>query len=117
MSAWQRWHASDFMKYCDGMLPPCLVWAELGKNFPEAPSPSRSMESGGMRGLTMRFALASRQPTSRVHHTPADTAAVKTANPANPVIRLANVLPSHPPELSQTAASKSDPPTHTAITA
>src|SRR5882672_4498446 len=34
ISAWQRWQASDFMKYLEGMLPPCLVCAELGKNFP-----------------------------------------------------------------------------------
>src|SRR6266704_2689274 len=51
-----------------------MVCAELGKNFPEAPSPSRSMEAGAIGGLTMRLARASRQPTSRVHHKHAENA-------------------------------------------
>src|SRR6516162_2652354 len=57
-----------------------MVCAELGKNFPETPSPSRSMETGAMGGLMMRLARASRQPASRVHHRPAEMAKARIAS-------------------------------------
>src|SRR5207302_5925956 len=115
MSAWQRWQASDFMKYLEGMLPPCLVCAELGKNFPSGPSPSRSMDSGGIKGLEMRFAFF--QATSRVHHVPAAMAVLRNASAANPKPRARTLSPSHPFEMSQEVARKSVPITHRAICA
>src|SRR5439155_19584047 len=113
MSAWQRWQASDFMKYLEGMLPPCLVCAELGKNFPCGPSPSLSMVSGGISGLEMRFAFF--QATSRVHQVPAATPAVKSASAASPHPRRMTSSPSHPFEESQEVARKTVPRTHNAI--
>src|SRR6266702_3411298 len=86
-----------------------MVCAELGKNFPEAPSPSRSMEAGAIGGLTMRLARASRQPTSRVHHKPAEIAKGRIAREANRRARMTLVDPSHPLELSQEEASNSTP--------
>src|SRR5216683_6857964 len=115
MSPWQRWQASDFMKYLDGMLPPCLVCAELGKNFPCGPSPSASMDSGGISGLEMRFAFF--QATSRVHHVPAAMPAVSSASAANPNPRPTMPSPSHPLEMSQDAARKNAPRTHSAMCA
>src|SRR6266478_1424155 len=115
MSAWQRWQASDFMKYLEGMLPPCLVCAELGKNLPRGPSPSRSMDSGGISGLEMRFAFF--QATSRVHHAPAAIAMVRSVRAANPKLRLRALLPSRPFEMSQAVARKSVPRTQSAICA
>src|SRR5205807_280634 len=112
MLAWQRWQASDFMKYCEGMLTSCLVCAELGKNFPPEPSPSRSIESGGNNGLMMRLARASRQPISRVHHNPAEVANTTRTSPANRNAWLAKVCPSHPLEWSQSARSNRVPATH-----
>src|SRR5438094_9858547 len=82
MSAWQRWQASDFMKYWEGILPPCLVCAELGKNLPCGPSPSLSIVSGGIGGLEMRFAFF--QATSRVNHVPAAIPTVSRVSAANP---------------------------------
>src|SRR5260370_8153941 len=102
MSAWQRWQASDFMKYLDGMLPPCLVCAELGKNFPCGPSPSASMDSGGISGLEIRFAFF--QATSRVHHVPAAMPAVTSANPTNTNPLRIGPPPSNPLEESQDVA-------------
>src|SRR5882762_4545401 len=113
MSAWQRWQASDFMKYLEGMLPPCLVCAELGKNFPCEPSPSLSIVSGGISGLEMRFAFF--QATSRVHQVPAAMPAIKSVSAANPKPRRMMPSPSHPFEKSQEAARKSVPRTHNAI--
>src|SRR6266849_1469560 len=115
ISAWQRWQASDFMKYLEGMLPPCLVCAELGKNFPCGPSPSLSMDSGGISGLEMRFAFF--HAISRVHHVPAPRPAVKSASAANPKTRRMMPSPSHPFEKNQDAARKSAPRTHSAICA
>src|SRR5437588_10790950 len=115
MSTWQRWQASDFMKYCEGMLIACLVCAELGKNFPLEPSPSRSMESGGISGLMMRLARASRQPTSRTNQRPRETAKAKTTRETNRNAWLAVVCPSQPFEWSQSDKSKSEPTTQTAI--
>src|SRR6267143_3400219 len=115
MSAWQRWQASDFMKYLEGMLPPCLVCAELGKNFPWGPSPSPSIVSAGISGLEMRFAFF--QATSRVHHVPAAMPAVSNVTAANPNPRRMKLSPSHPFEMSQDVARKSVPRTHIAICA
>src|SRR6516225_10917784 len=88
-----------------------MVCAELGKNFPETPSPSRSMETGAMGGLMMRLARASRQPASRVHHKPAEMAKARIASEENRRARMTLVGPSHPLELSHEAASKSTPRT------
>src|ERR1700676_4531881 len=115
MSAWQRWQASDFMKYCEGMLPPCLVCAELGKNLPCRPSPSLSMLSGGMAGLWMRFARS--HAMARVHQTPQDTAAVSASNPRNAKARCDAVRPSQPRAASHDAATKSVPTKHIAMCA
>src|SRR5713226_10708597 len=101
------------MKYLDGMLMPCLVCAELGKNFPCGPSPSLSMDSGGISGLEMRFAFF--QATSRVHHVPAARPAVKSASAANPKPRRMTPSPSQLFEKSQEVARKSGPRTHSAI--
>src|SRR5437879_12180443 len=113
MSAWQRWQASDFMKYWEGILPPCLVCAELGKNLPCGPSPSLSIVSGGIGGLEMRFAFF--QATSRVHHVPAAMLAVRRVSPANPNPRWTILSPSQPFEMSQDIARKSMPRSHSAM--
>src|SRR5271155_5703053 len=105
MSAWQRSQASDFMKYWEGMLPPSLVCAELGKNFPLGPSPSPSMVSGGISGLEIRFALF--QATSRVHQVPVAMTVVKSASAANPNPCRITPSPIHPFEASQGVARKS----------
>ena len=115
MSAWQRWQASDFMKYWEGILPPCLVCAELGKNFPCGPSPSLSIVSGGISGLEMRFAFF--QATSRVHHVPAAMPTVSSVSAANPKPRRGMLSPSHPFAMSHEIARKSAPTTHNAICA
>src|SRR5436309_9814628 len=101
------------MKYLEGMLPPCLVCAELGKNFPCGPSPSLSIVSGDISGLEMRFAFF--QATSRVHQVPATMPAVKSVSAANPRTRRRKPSPSHPFERSQELARKSVPRTHNAI--
>src|SRR5258708_16309983 len=103
------------MKYWEGMLPPCLVCAELGKNFPGGPSPSPSMDSGGISGLEMRFAFF--QATSRVHHVPAAMLAVSSVSAANPKPRRMTPSPSHSFEYSQEFARKSLPRTHSAMCA
>src|SRR6267154_6087507 len=113
MSAWQRWQASDFMKYWEGMPPPCLVCAELGKNLPCGPSPSPSMVSAGISGLDMQLAFL--QATSRVHQAPAAILAVNRANAANPKPRPRMLSPSHPFEMSHEVTSKSMPRTHNAM--
>src|SRR5262252_2486859 len=59
MSLWQRWQASDSMKYLLGIWPLWAVCDELGKNGPLGPSPSPSMEVGGA-GFTIRYALSQR---------------------------------------------------------
>src|SRR6266849_4747256 len=115
ISAWHRWQASDFMKYFEGMLPPCFVCAELGKNFPCGPSPSASMDSGGINGLEIRLAFF--QATSRVHHVPAAMPAVSSASAANPNPRPTMPSPSHPLEKSHEVARKSAPRTHRAMCA
>src|SRR5580693_7001122 len=106
MSAWQRWQASDCMKYCEGMFPPCLVCAELGKNFPCGPSPSPSMVSGGISGLEIRFAFEFLQAASRVHQAPAEMAAVSSATAAKPNPRRTMPRPSHPLDISHDVATK-----------
>src|SRR5260370_27198319 len=113
MSAWQRWQASDFMKYWEGILMPCLVCAELGKNFPCGPSPSASIDAGGMSGLEMRFALF--QAASRTHHVPAAMPVVSSAKAANPKLCWMNPSPSQPFEKSHEAARKRAPRTHDAM--
>src|SRR6267378_3063606 len=113
MSAWQRWQASDCMKYLDGMLPPCLVCAELGKNFPCGPSPSPFIVSGGISGLEMRFAFC--HAISRVHQAPTATPAVKSSSATNPKPRWAVPLPSHPRDASHDANKKRAPDMHVAM--
>src|SRR4029077_172509 len=115
MSAWQRWQASDFMKYCEGMLPPCLVCAELGKNFPCGPSPSLSMVSGGMCGLEMWFAFF--QVISRVHHAPAEIPAVRSSSATNPNPRCAKPWPIQPRDASQDASKNNAPKRHSEMCA
>src|ERR1700676_2959281 len=115
MSAWQRSQASDFMKYCEGMLPPCLVCAELGKNLPWGPSPSPSMVCAGISGLEIRFAFF--QATSRVHQAPAAITIVNITSAANPNPRPIKVRPSHPLEASHEVLNKSVPRTQSAICA
>src|SRR5919109_2369932 len=109
MSAWQRWQASDFIKYCEGMLTSYLVCAELGKNFPPESSPSRSMLSGGISGLTMRLVRASRQPTSRTNQSPPEMAKVASTREANRNAWRVTVCPNHPFEWSQSAKSNNTP--------
>src|SRR5216684_8157151 len=113
MSAWQRWQASDFMKYLEGMLPLCLVCAELGKNFPCGPSPSPSMEAAGICGFTMRLAFL--HGTSRDHQAPAEMTAVARTSPANRKTRCAAVVPSKPCEASHAVAANREPMTQRAI--
>src|ERR1700704_3648329 len=111
--AWQRWQALDCMKYFDGMFPPCLVWAELGKNFPLGPSPSPSMVSGGISGFAMRFALC--HASSRVHQAPAAIPAVNSSSATNPNPRRAIPLPSHPRDASHDANMHNAPVMHIAM--
>src|SRR5260370_1367601 len=113
--ACQRWQASDFMKYLEGMLPPCFVCAELGKNFPCGPSPSASMDSGGISGLEMRFTFF--QATSRVHHVPAAMPTVTSVSVANPNPRPMIPSPCHSLEMSHEVARKKVPRTHSAMCA
>src|SRR5205807_5044626 len=101
------------MKYWEGILLPCLVCAELGKNFPRGPSPSLSIVSGGISGLEMRFAFF--QATSRVHHVPAAVPTVSSVSAANPKPRGRTPSPGHPFEKSHDVARKSVPRTHNAI--
>src|SRR4029077_8989187 len=108
-----RWHASDFMKYLDGMLMPCLVCAELGKNFPCGPSPSASMDSGGISGLEMRF--ADFQTASRSHHAPEAMPTVSKASAAKPNPCRTTPLPSHPLEMSHDVTRKRAPRTHSTM--
>src|SRR5207302_9493771 len=67
------------------------------------------MDSGGIKGLEMRFAFF--QATSRVHHVPAAMAVLRNASAANPKLRVRTLSPSHPFEMSQEVAKKSDPRT------
>src|SRR5262249_2702075 len=99
----------------DGMFTSCLVCAELGKNLPCGPSPSPFIASGGITGLVIRFAFC--HLTSRVHHVPAATAAVKIVSAANPSARRATPSPSQPLDASHDVASKSTPRTHNAMCA
>src|SRR5260370_35455244 len=107
MSAWQRWHASDCMKYFAGMQLLCLVCAELGKNFPCGPSPSPSMEAAGICGFTMRLAFL--QAISRDHHAPAAIAVVASTRPANRKRRGVAVIPTQPSEATHAVATNMKP--------
>src|SRR6266852_4076494 len=69
MSEWQRSQACDCIKYFAGIFLPSRVCAELGKNFPLGPSPSPSMVSVGMYGLTTRLEFF--HAMLRAHHEPA----------------------------------------------
>src|SRR5437879_8400450 len=73
------------------------------------------MDSGGIRGLEMRFAFF--QATSRVHHAPAAMAAVRSVSAANPRDRWITVSPNRLFEMSQEVATKSEPRTQSAICA
>src|SRR5215467_5155184 len=42
------------MKKLDGMMPPTLVFADEGKNGDLGPPPSSSIDTGVLRGLTIR---------------------------------------------------------------
>src|SRR6266446_6000322 len=101
------------MKYFEGILPPCFVCAELGKNFPCGPSPSASMDSGGINGLEIRFAFL--QATSRVHQVPATMPTVSSESAANPSPRRIMLSPSHLLEMSHEVARKRGPRTHRAM--
>src|SRR6266403_4762551 len=113
MSPWQRWQASDCMKYLEGMLPPCLVCAELGKNLPCGPSPSPFIVSGGISGLEMRFAFC--HAISRVHQAPVAIPAVKSSSTTNAKPRWPAPLPSHPRDASQDANKHTAPNMQIAI--
>src|ERR1700730_15074097 len=115
MSAWQRWQASDCMKYLPGILPPSLVCAELGKNLPCGPSPSPSMEAGGIKGVGMRLWFL--QVTARDHHAPAAMAAVTTTSAANRGTCCPGPVPSHTRDASHEAARNTAPVTHRAMCA
>src|SRR6266446_1221267 len=115
MSSWQRWHASDCMKYFAGMYPLCFVCAELGKNFPCGPSPSPSMEAAGICGLTMRLAFL--HGTSRHHEAPAEIATVARTSPANRNTRCVVVVPNHPREANHAVATNREPMTQKTICA
>src|SRR5690242_8649855 len=71
------------------------------------------MDSGGIKGLEMRFAFF--QGTSRLHHVPAAIAVVRSVSVANPKLRLRTLSPSHPFERSQEVAKKSEPRTQSAM--
>jgi len=97
------------MKYFEGMLPPCLVCAELGKTSPEDHRLRRPSFPQASAGLEMRFAFF--QATSRVHHVPAAMPAISTVSAANPNPRAITPSPNHPFEKSQDVARNSVPRT------
>src|SRR5262245_17850266 len=69
------------MKKFDSSLPPVLVLTELGKKSPLRPWPSKSCDSGGIEGFTMRLPL--RQPISRVAHAEPPTTRVRATTAEN----------------------------------
>src|SRR5260370_39740772 len=94
MSEWQRSQACDCIKYFAGMFLPSRVCAELGKNLPEGPSPSPSMVSVGIRGLTIRLLFF--HAKLRVHQEPAAIPAIMRHRIARLAAAPANPFPSQP---------------------
>src|SRR6266403_3555833 len=94
MSEWQRSQACDCMKYFAGIFLPSRVCAELGKNFPFGPSPSPSIVSVGICGLTTRLLFF--QAMLRVHQEPAAIPDMAKANTAKLPTAPANPVPNHP---------------------
>src|SRR5579863_7027269 len=107
MSLWQRSQACDCMKYFAGIFLPSLVCTELGKNFPLGPSPSPSMVSVGICGLTTRLLFF--HATLRVHQEPAATPVIKRASAAKLAAAPARPLPNQPRRASQEVPSNKTP--------
>src|SRR5882724_5032695 len=103
MSEWQRSQACDCIKYFAGIFLPSRVCAELGKNFPFGPSPSPSIVSVGICGLTTRLLFF--QAMLRVHQEPPAIPAVSRASTAKLAAGPASPLPSQPRRVSQEAAT------------
>src|SRR6266700_325845 len=94
MSEWQRSQACDCIKYFAGMFLPSRVCAELGKNFPLGPSPSPSMVSVGICGLTTRLPFF--HAMLRTHQEPAAIPLINSARTAKLATPPAKPLPSQP---------------------
>src|SRR5215831_8368912 len=77
MSSWQRLQESDSMKNLLGIFWPPYTCAELGKNGPFGPSPSPSIDAGGIAGFSMRARFCQR--ALRRYQAPAPAPAM-TAN-------------------------------------
>src|SRR5215469_1617839 len=60
MSWWQRLQESDSMKNLLGIFWLPYTCAELGKNGPFGPSPSPSIDAGGIMGFSMRARFCQR---------------------------------------------------------
>src|ERR1700746_1800041 len=113
MSEWQRSQACDCMKYFAGMFLPSLVCTELGKNFPLGPSPSPSIVSVDICGLTTRLPFF--QGILRVHQEPPAIPAISTASTTKLVAAPANPLPSQPRRESQEVATSKTPAAQSAM--
>src|ERR1700747_327255 len=107
MSEWQRSQACDCMKYLAGMFLPSLVCTELGKNFPFGPSPSPSIVSVDICGLTTRLLFF--HAILRVHQEPPAIPAVSRASTAKLAAAPANPLPSRPRRASQEVETSKTP--------
>src|SRR5260370_2042331 len=107
MSEWQRSQACDCIKYFAGIFLPSRVCAELGKNFPLGPSPSPSMVSVGMFGLTTRLEFF--HTMLRAHHEPAAIPVISRVSTAKLVTAPAKPLPSQPRRVSQEVATSKTP--------
>src|SRR4029078_8670283 len=96
------------MKNLLGIFFPPSTCAELGKNGPCGPSPSASMEAGGIAGFSMVRLFCQRdwrmyqapadRPTSTRRHTRARPTATAVLEPARPLHQLANAIPTPPTE-------------------
>src|SRR5215469_11430781 len=89
MSWWQRWQETDSMKNLLGIFWPPYTCAELGKNAPFGPSPSPSIDAGGITGFSMRARFCQR--VLRRYQAPA-LAAATTANTTATRARVGNSL-------------------------
>src|SRR5260370_3264604 len=109
MSEWQRSQACDCIKYFAGMFLPSRVCAELGKNLPEGPSPSPSMVSVGIRGLTTRLLFF--HAKLRVHQEPAVIPAITRHQIPKLAAAPHKPFPIHPRPARHPTAPRQNPPT------
>src|SRR6266851_3072929 len=113
MSEWQRSQACDCIKYFAGIFLPSRVCAELGKNFPLGPSPSPSMVSVGMYGLTTRLEFF--HAMLRAHHEPAAIPLINSASTEKLAAAPAKPLPNHPRLTTHEVATNKTPTAQSAI--